>query len=54
MDAKGFCNFVDMDEFGWVDKGKARRRGGPEAKVAGKRRSEGSGGGTGEKRHRNE
>ena len=51
MDANGFCNFVHMDEF---DKEKARRRGGEEAKVAGKRPSEGSGGGTKEKKQRNE
>ena len=54
MDTNGFCNYVHMDEFGRVDKEKARRRGGAEAKVAGKRPSERSGGGTGEKKQRNE
>ena len=54
MDVNGFCNFVHMDEFGRVDKEKARNRGGAEAKVAEKRPSEGSCGGTGEKRQRNE
>ena len=54
MDVNGFCNFVHMDEFGRVDKEKARGRGGAEVKVAGKRPSEGSGGDTGEKRQRNE
>ena len=54
MDVNRFCNFVHMDEFGRVDKEKARRRGGAEAKVAGKRPSEESGGGTGEKRQQNE
>ena len=53
MDVNGFCNFVHMDEFGRVDKEKAKRRGGAEAKVAGKCPSEGSGGGTREKRQRN-
>ena len=53
MDANGFCNFVHMDEVGRVDKEKATRRGGAEAKVAGKRPSEGSGRGTGEKKQRN-
>ena len=53
MDVNGFCNFVHMDEFRRADKEKARRRGGAEAKVAGKRPSEGSGGGTGEKRQGN-
>ena len=54
MDANGFCNFVHMDESARVNKEKARRRGETEAKVAGKRPSEGSGGGTGEKKQRNE
>ena len=54
MDVNGFCNFVHMDEFGRVDKEKARRRGGAEAKVAGKCPSEGSGGGTREKKQRND
>ena len=52
MDKNGFCNYVHMDKFGKVDKEKARR--GAEAKVAGKRPSEGSGGGTGEKKQRNQ
>ena len=47
MDVNGFSNFVHMDEFGRVDREKARRRGGAETKVAVKRPSEGSGGGTG-------
>ena len=34
MDGNGFCNFVHMDEFGTVDKKKARRRGGAEAKLS--------------------
>ena len=54
MDANGFCNFVHMDEFGRLDKENARRRGGAEAKVARKRPSKGSGGGTGDKKQRNE
>ena len=54
MGASGFCNFVPINEFGRVDKDKARRRGGAEAKVAGKRPSEGSGGSIGEKKQRNE
>ena len=54
MDVNGFCNFVHMDEFGRVDKEKARRRGGAEVKVAGKRPSEGSGGGIEEKKQRKE
>ena len=53
MDVNGFCNFVHMDEFGKVDKEKARRKGGAEVRVAGKRPSEGSGGGTREKKQRN-
>ena len=53
MDKNGFYNYVHMDKFGKVDKEKARR-GRAEAKVAGKRPSEGSGGGTGEKKQRNE
>ena len=53
MDKNGFCNYVHMDKFGKVDKEKARR-GGAGAEVAGKRPSERSGGGTGEKRQRKE
>ena len=54
MDANGFCNFVHMDELGRIDKEKARRRGGAETMGPGKRPSEGSGGGAGEKKQRNE
>ena len=54
MDVNGLCNFVHMDEFMKVDKEKARRKGGAEVKVAGKRPSEGSGGGRGEKKQRNQ
>ena len=53
MDANGFCNYAYMDEFGRVDKKKVRRKEGEEAKVAGKRPSDGSSEGTGEKRQRN-
>ena len=30
MDVKGFCNYAQMDEFGRVDKEKAKREGGAE------------------------
>ena len=52
MDVNGFCNYVHMDKFGRVDKEKVMRKG-AEVKVAGKRPSDGSGEGTGEKRQRN-
>ena len=45
MDVNGFCIYVHMDEFGRVDKEKARREEEAEVKVAGKRpsnRSEGT------------
>ena len=42
MDANGGLQLRSPHEFGRVDKEKARRRGGSEAKVAGKRPSEGS------------
>ena len=47
MDVNGLCNYVHMDEFGRVDKEKARREEGAEVKVAGKRPSDWSEG-TGE------
>ena len=53
MDKNGFCNYVHMDRFGKVDKEKPRR-GGAGGEVTGKRPSEGSGVGTGEKRQRKE
>ena len=49
MYTNGFCNYVHMDKFGRVDKEKARRKAGAEVKLAGKRPSDRSGEGTGEK-----
>ena len=51
MAVNGFCNYVHMDEFGRVDKEKAKREEGAEVKVAWKRPSDRSEG-TGEKRQR--
>lgn len=53
MDTNGFCNYIHIDKFRRVDKEKAKKKEGAEAKVAGKRPSNGSGEGTREKRQRN-
>ena len=52
MDVNGFCNYVHMDEYGRVDKDKARREEGAEVRVAAKLPSDRSEG-TEEKRQRN-
>jgi len=49
MDANGFCNYANMVKFGRVDTKRAKKKEGAEARVVGKRPSDGSGDGTGEK-----
>lgn len=53
MEANEFCNYAHMDKFGRVDKRRAKKKEGEDAKVAEKRPSDGSGKGTGENRQRN-
>ena len=52
MDVNGFRNYVHMDEYGKVDKEKARKEAGAEVRVAAKRPSDRSEG-TEEKGQRN-
>ena len=52
IDVNGFCKYVHMDEYGRVDKEKARKEEGARVRVAAKRPSDRSEG-TEEKRQRN-